>query len=231
MGVSGGPYIVRDSSLVLELDAADRNSYVSGSTVWRDLTANNFTGSLINGPTFSSANLGNIAFDGADDYVEVSNNSSLNSTSGTISIWFRYASVAGAFGVASIIGKHDITQSRNGWVIFIDSSGIVGSQIKNNSQTTNLTPTPPYSPNTWTNITLTYTSGVSSELYGNAIQYSSGSCISFTITSQPLRIVDSVDSFWGTMLGNVSAIQVYNRALSASEVLQNYNALKPRFNL
>ena len=47
MGVSGGPYIVRDSSLVLELDAADRNSYVSGSLIWRDLSSNSITGSNI----------------------------------------------------------------------------------------------------------------------------------------------------------------------------------------
>jgi len=230
MGVSAGPNIIRDNSLVLELDAADRNSYMSGSTIWRDLTINNFTGNLINGPTFSSNNLGSILFDGVDDYVEVSNNSILNSTSGTISIWFKYTSIVGASGVASIIGKHDITQSRNGWIIFIDSSGVVGSQIKNNSQTTNLTPIPAYSPNTWNNITLTYTSGVSSELYGNAIQYSSGSCVSFAITSQPLRMVDSVDSFWGIMLGNISAVQIYNRVLSAQEIQQNYNALKSRFN-
>jgi hypothetical protein len=228
MSTIGGSNIVREG-LLLYLDAANQKSYVSSSTVWRDLSLNNNSGSLVNGPSFDSANMGSIVFDGSDDYVQVLNNSSLNSTSGTVSVWFKYNSIIGTFGVASLIGKHDVVQSRNGWVIFVDTSGAIGAQIKNNSQSTNLTPTIAYSPNTWNNITLTYSSGVSNGLYGNAIQYSSGSCVTFTMTSQPIRVIDSVDTFWGTMSGNVSIVQVYNRALSSEEVLQNYEALKSRY--
>ena len=54
MGISGGPYIVRDSSLVLELDAADRNSYPGSGTTWTDISGNANSGSLTNGPTFNS---------------------------------------------------------------------------------------------------------------------------------------------------------------------------------
>ena len=58
--------------LVLCLDAADRNSYVSGSSTWRDVAGSN-NGTLTNGPTFSSSNGGSIVFDGSNDYVETNN--------------------------------------------------------------------------------------------------------------------------------------------------------------
>ena len=67
MASLGGPNIITNG-LVLALDAANTKSYVSGSTVWRDLSGNNNSGSLTNGPTFNSANGGSIVFDGVDDY-------------------------------------------------------------------------------------------------------------------------------------------------------------------
>ena len=60
------------SGLVLHLDAGNLKSYTSGSTVWNDLSGNNLTGSLTNGPTFSNVNGGTIVFDGVDDVVNVS---------------------------------------------------------------------------------------------------------------------------------------------------------------
>jgi hypothetical protein len=62
------PNIVRDS-LVLALDAADKNSYPGSGTSWYDLSGG-YTGTLTNGPTFSAANLGSIVFDGINDYVD-----------------------------------------------------------------------------------------------------------------------------------------------------------------
>ena len=73
MSTIGGANIVSDG-LVLCLDAANRKSYVNGSTVWRDLSGNNNSGSLVNGPTFSSANGGSIVFDGTNDYVQIGSN-------------------------------------------------------------------------------------------------------------------------------------------------------------
>jgi hypothetical protein len=74
--------IVTDG-LVLALDAADRNSYVGGSTVWNDVSGNNYTGSLVNGPTFSN---NSIVFDGVDDYVDCGL-STFQPTQITLSVW------------------------------------------------------------------------------------------------------------------------------------------------
>jgi len=70
MGVAGGPDLIQDG-LVLDFDASDRNSYVSGSTTWIDLSGNNYSGSLVNGPTFSTGSGGNLIFDGTNDEVTI----------------------------------------------------------------------------------------------------------------------------------------------------------------
>ena len=75
----GTPPIVTNG-LVLALDAGNTLSYVSGSTTWRDLSGNNNSGSLVNGPTFSTDGGGSIVFDGVDDYVNLQNNSTTNIT-------------------------------------------------------------------------------------------------------------------------------------------------------
>jgi hypothetical protein len=67
------PNIVTDG-LVLYLDAANTKSYVSGSTTWTDIAARN-NGTLVNGPTYSSANGGSIIFDGTNDYCPITGNS------------------------------------------------------------------------------------------------------------------------------------------------------------
>jgi hypothetical protein len=78
------------NGLVLYLDAANSKSYVSGSGVWRDLSGNNNSGSLTNGPTFSSANGGSILFDGNNDYV-FSNTPNLTSSNYTVMGAARYS--------------------------------------------------------------------------------------------------------------------------------------------
>ena len=71
MGVSGGPDMIQNG-LILAVNAADRNSYVSGSTTWRDLSSSNSNGTIFNSPVYSSANSGILIFDGVDDYVDLS---------------------------------------------------------------------------------------------------------------------------------------------------------------
>jgi len=82
------------NGLVLALDAADRNSYISGSTTWRDLTSNSFNGTLTNGPTFNSANGGSIVFDGVDDYAPLTGTINLGNTF-TILSWIKLSTLAG----------------------------------------------------------------------------------------------------------------------------------------
>lgn len=70
MATIGGYNVVTDG-LVLSYDASNKKSYVSGSIMWNDLSGNRNTGSLVNGPTFDTNNLGSILFDGVDDRINL----------------------------------------------------------------------------------------------------------------------------------------------------------------
>jgi hypothetical protein len=220
MGVSGGPYIVRDSSLVLELDAADRNSYPGTGTTWRDLTANNNSGSLVNGPTFSSANGGNIVFDGSDDIVNLGRPASLDLTTLTLSAWIRTTTNLNQI----VIGKSylssyymNIAPNVKQFAFWTNGSQLLSTTI------------PTIGDPIWCNIVGTINS-ISKSVYFNGIINSTTAGSTVGIDSNDIYIGNSpvINSFF---LGNIANVQIYNRALSATEILQNYNALKSRFNL
>jgi len=92
---------------------------------------------------------------------------------------------------------------------------------------------------TWINVAFVYKGYESSNndkgrIYLNGVNdsnsFASGLPSSLVTTTQPLRIGE-----WQTVAtdfeGNVGCVHIYNRALSANEVLHNYNALKGRFGL
>ena len=228
MGISGGPDMIQNG-LVLALDATDRNSYVSGSTTWLDISGNANNGTLVSGSTFNSANGGSIVFEGTSSYAEVANNTSLNSTTGTLSLWFNYTSAPGNGSV--IIGKTNTPSSFNGYNIFI-FQGTIAGQIKGSTSliVTNLTGSA-VSTNTWYNFSLSYSSGNTYTTYLNGTALGSGSLVSFNMSTQPLRMARSLDAYWTYFAGSISAVRLYNRELSATEIQQNYEAQKSRFGL
>ena len=84
MGFYRGPQIVK-SGLVLHLDAANPKSYPGTGTTWSDRAGNLNggvvnNGTLVNGPSFSSANMGSIGFDGSNDYVDMSTSPNLTNS-------------------------------------------------------------------------------------------------------------------------------------------------------
>ena len=225
--------------LVLYLNAADANSYVSGSTTWYDL-AGSYNGTLTNGPTYSSANFGSIGLDGTNDLVIVP----------TSSI-FTYGT--GNFCVDYWIYINSFTP--NSTQAFLDSwgpgnPGIFGFTLTSTQFTT-------YANNTaiiitgslntptgsWTNITFTRSNGVL-YVYQNSNFITSGSCTNnFTMNSfagRNVTIGANAGLYYGGSTGangqfanaRIGSVKIYkNKALSASEVLQNYNSTKARFGL
>ena len=94
-----------------------------------------------------------------------------------------------------------------------------------------------YNDGNWYNVCTTYDGSdtiAGLKIYVNGVQ-ASGSTI---LNSSPSTITSSADfqisgrgganNIWG---GRVASANIYNRALSATEILQNYNALKGRFGL
>jgi uncharacterized delta-60 repeat protein len=84
-GIFGSSPVVTNG-LVLYLDAASRQSYTSGSTIWIDLSGNNNSGSLSGIPVFDNSFGGNIFFSGSRS----ASISETNLTNWSISSWFKY---------------------------------------------------------------------------------------------------------------------------------------------
>jgi len=211
--------IVTDG-LVLALDAADRNSYPGSGTTWSDVSGNNNSGSLINGPTYNSANGGNIVFDGVDDYVSIP---SITWTPSSFTLfWIIKPNTSTDYN--QFIG------ATNGWGFFVFHTTTTGRVYVGIDIPTRITPSDLTSQIVFTGVyqsfCFTYGSGVGSF-------YKNGTFLISKNMTTPLAW--SGFSIGGantnTINGNIGPVQIYNRALSAQEVLQNYNAQKSRFNL
>jgi hypothetical protein len=228
--------IVTDG-LILALDAGDRNSYVSGSTTWFDLSGNNLNGVLANSPTFDSANNGSIVFNGSNTYVSSSNNALLNpSTAITIETWFNISSF-GINGYAPIILKqNNFNSSFEQYGLFLTSTligfYITGVDRVQKAATSNLD----YRNRTTHAIGTCDTSNDEMKLYinGNLITTTAFTS-TFDISTNSLSIGGTsgpaATAFPGYSNGKIYNVHIYNRVLSALEVLQNYNAQKSRFGL
>ena len=219
------PSIVTDG-LVLNLDAGNTNSYPGSGTTWTDLSGEGNTGTLTNGPTFSSANSGSIVFDGANDYVQKSS-ATINLSAGvTMEMIFKSTDMnsrAQGFMQFNTGGNYiNFYTSGNGrlrWETWVPV-GVAGGAYT--------TPTA-LSNNTWYHAVGTYTNG-SSVLYINGVSVASASQTPGTYSSSyTANIV--IGEYAGYMSGNVAIARIYNRALTAAEIRQNFNALRGRFGI
>ena len=217
--------IVRDG-LVLNLDAAKRDSYPGTGTTWRDIAGGVITGSLVNGPTFDANNGGSIVFDGVNDYVNCTQ--PLDAGDFTFSIWIKKS--VNVSSLEFVMGRYVDSVSR-GAMMFFQNGNLtmrLGANISGGLRDNiigNVTD------GTWKNITSTITRT------RQIVSYINGTLVSSTNASTQQGTVPSgtvIGSRFGTSwyLGaNLATVSLYNRALSASEVLQNYNATKTRFGL
>jgi hypothetical protein len=237
MAFSYSPKIVTEG-LVLYLDAANPYSYVSGSTSWNDISRGGNNGTLVNGPTFNSANGGSIVFDGVDDYCTLGNVTSLNFNRldpYTFSVFFKSTNVNPA---AVLLGKMDNSLTQ-GYTVY-QLNGRIYTDLGNFSGTANalaVFTSAILSNNIVYNVVVTYdgsssTSGLkiylNSVIQSTSVQYNSLTT-NFTNTA-PFYIAGRYPSAY-PFPGSIYTTQVYNRALSSQEILQNYNATKTRFGL
>ena len=214
------PQIITNG-LVLTLDAGNTKSYASGSTIWYDKSGFVNNGTLTNGPTFNSANGGSIVFDGTNDYADCGNNSSLNAPNQiTLSAWVNGTYTPGAeyavIDKGGVVGHHfGVYQQK---IIFQTPNGYRQSDTV-------------LSNNVWYNIVAVYNK---TNVYfylnsiANGVQALTGG---LNAPTDPIWISRYTNGSPLSFNGKISIAQVYNRALSASEVQQNFNALRGRFGI
>jgi hypothetical protein len=216
------------NGLVLNLDAGFTGSYPKGGTTWRDLSGNGNDGTLVNGPTFVSDNGGSIVFDGVNDTISIPSNSLLNTPNGfTSEIWVKFNNSSAAV----VIHKEFVYTIRRA-----------------NSTTLQWADGTNWSYANWgsTSPSFTYDTSNTNRYYHIAVT-KSGNVVTVYLdgtskvqktfgnngvggNTNPLYI-GSYASGNSFLNGNVSAARIYNRALTSTEILQNYNATKTRYGL
>ncbi len=234
MAVRGGPRfgIVQDG-LVLNLDASNALSYPGTGTDWFDLAENN-DGTLLNSPTFNSSNGGSIVFDGIDDYSEITTTNISDTTELTCNCWVKTSDITADGGSYRAFFATGPWQSgvTNAWKLAVNSnSGKIDVWANAASKLLSGTALPI---GEFVNVTYTYGSNTG-KIYFNGSLSNSGT---YTLTHYMGKIYlgaggsqISTLTTAGMWNGNISSAQFYNRALSANEVLQNYNATKTRFGI
>ena len=221
------------NGLVLALDAADRNSYVSGSTTWGDVSGNG-NGGVILGPTYNSSNGGALFFPSASNaYVSGSNpNLPSGNSAFTKSVWVYsgYKGNSGNDHPNIISWGANSTNNKNG--LALQTNALNNAQLLQWFFANDYSCSISDITNTWANVTVTY-NPPTLIFYVNAVSQSTQ-----TVTGTPnvtgntnLEIGRYTTATNYNFSGSISNVQVYNRALSAAEVRQNYNAQKARFGL
>ena len=215
MAFNYSPKIVTNG-LVLYLDAANPNSYISGSTSWNDISRSRNNGTLTNGPIYNSSNGGNIVFDGSNDYMTIPSLPALG-TNYSLCFWLKIISITSAetqiFMPAGDIASISITNFRIGsWN---------GSTYRQSSTV--------MSTGVWFNFVMTC-NGSSTIFYLNgATNLTSATTGNFgTGTGYVCSIGPTTGRYLNANLGNII---FYNRALSAAEVQQIFNALRGRYGI
>ena len=227
------PSIITDG-LVLNLDAGNTLSYPGTGTDWFDLTSNNNDATLINGASYITDGGGSISFDGVNDFIQVGQISNVTTTT-YISAWIKLGSLTddyrifgfgnGSSNTFQLIFEGDATNKPLGLNTYNnDLYGIDTTQVD-------------YT-NGWFNVTIGLHSNdfSSTKIYinGNNIQTSQklGTSINrvFNNTFTIGTLQWNLASGW-YFNGQISDVKIYNKTLTDSEVLQNYNATKGRFGL
>jgi hypothetical protein len=213
------------TNLSMFLDAGNASSYPGSGTDWTDLSGNSRNGTLTNGPTYSSADGGSIVFDGTNDFVQCSG--SITATAATFVTWIR----------------RNGTQSDYDGIIYSRGATATGIQFFG---TTNRIAY------TWNNAVNTYTWNSGLTLPDLtwcmiAVSVTSSSATAYLCQSSGITSATNTVSHTSTTLndikigqddlggrfftGNIATAMIYDRALAADEILQNYRALAWRYGL
>jgi len=223
MSYGYGKSIVTDG-LVFYVDAANENSYPGSGTTWTDLIGSDQT-TLTNGPTYNSGNGGYIELDGSNDFVDTS----FNATSYfplTICAWVNIDDTGGTQIIV------DQSTGASGLGFRTSSSNIQAFWYASGG--TNLqTVITGYTADQWAYMCVVYdTNSSKGYLDGSLANSNTISITSATATNDTTNNMDIGKANDGTsnyIDAKIAQVKIYNKALTADEILQNYNALKNRF--
>ena len=231
MSLTHSPRIITDG-LILCLDAGDPKSYKGSGTTWTDRSGEGNNGTLTNDSTFGSDVGGNIAFDGTDDKAYCGSVTP-NTGDFTIELLFKLTGTSGRGGVferkaGSPYNGFSLGQgAQNDWTFNVSGTSDLNNKIAASWTYPTL--------NVWYHDVAVYSGGNTVTIYRNGVYVdgetgSSQGDLSTQGTRTDLLIANR-DNQSLSLPCKVALTRVYNRALTASEVLQNFQATRGRFGI
>lgn len=232
-------YNIVNRGLIINLDASAPSSYPGSGTTWNDISGNNYHASLINGPTFSDTNGGVLVFDGSNDYAEINVNSWIRSTSSayTFSSFF-YLTVSDGGAPYSLLTSPNDSNNNDGfwqhlnlgnwlWRTEDNVSGEFGGNVESPST---------FSGGNWyhiatvvkTNTLIFYRNGLPVATISTTFNWAN---LRNDHTAYVYLAVGYSPETGYHLNGRMANFQMYNRELSAAEILQNYNVQRSRFGI
>lgn len=227
------------TNLVVHLDAGDTDSYPGSGTTWSDLTTTNADASLQNGAFYNNVYGGFIVFDGTNDYAQIPSTSWSvgnifnGSNNFTISLWVNINSFPTN---TNYIYSPVLFAPAEGHAYITLGDGIptneIGLRVYMNSAWTTPVSSNTLSTNTWYNICATYDSS------SGFVFYQNGSSVDTDSTTATIGSQSSSNTLIGGstaanqyryLNGSIASLLIYDRAITAAEVTQNYNAIKSRY--
>jgi hypothetical protein len=217
------PKIVTDG-LVFCLDAGNRESYPGSGARWNDLSGLESSGTLVGSPSYSSANVGSLTFNGSTQNVTAT--TSLTGQRITLNIWC-YPTTTGVF--QTVFTNQIFDSTTTGWAIQQRNNGTfwctVGIWGVGGETVSGIT----YSTNQWINLSMTY-NGTTITGYKNGSLFGT-TASTRTFSAGSINIGKGAVSASEYFTGNISMVQIYNRPLTAIEVSQNFNATRGRYGI
>jgi hypothetical protein len=213
------------------MDAANRASTKPISTITTSFNTidTSISGAFSDNGIFDSSTISpSFAFGGTDDNIIINNDSSLNPTGDyTISCWFKLSNTSGIRGIFFSTN----TSGYGGYGFWMSGTTLAFYQGRASGQWYNTTKTS-LTTGVWYNAVGVSTSTQNITLYFNG-EYNSETSTPLSIWyhASPQPKIGSYQATSNYFYGNIGNVHLYNRALSAEEVLHNYNGLKGRFGL
>ena len=220
-----GPNIVTDN-LIFAIDAGSGRSYPGSGTTATDLAGTN-TVALVNGVSYNSNQGGKWGFDGIDDQIMLNSGTALVVNDFTITQWIQFPASTSKMSIGG--GQHNTTpvQEYRGYIWYRSPQGEIRVTVNNETGAIFNVASSVYC-NKWSQITATR-SGGTYKLYVDGVQVDitrTGSTNDFSI-----RTIGWSYSNGYAFAGSISNTLIYDTALTAAQVLQNFNAQKSRFGL
>ena len=226
MALAHSPQTVTDG-LVLALDAGNTKSYPGSGTTWSDLSGKGNDGTLVNSPTYSNLNGGNFNFDEVNDYVNIGS-TVINGTAYTKIAWIRPESACRNIISSSSSDGHVMWMSATDHTLYAGHNTFWSTT---NARVSHRPNNPGNMLDQWWCVVVTFSTSSGWAMYFN------GELVDTDSNTDALNNA-SLDTYIGSFGagshlfdGDIPVVQIYNRALTASEVQQNFNALRGRFGI